>query len=137
MNEIKLSQNRRARRSHVLMAASIEAGAVTLAVKLRNLSADGALVEGGQLPAIGSTVVFRKNELNLPGRVAWVSGGRAGIAFDAKLDPDSVLRHIPATKTPPKLDFRRPRIGAGELTSGERQIAKDWIWGDPIQNISK
>lgn len=128
-------QNRRAQRSHVLMAASIEASGLTMPVKLRNLSSEGALVEGGELPAIGSPVTFRKKELKLAGRVAWVVDGRAGIAFDARLDPEAVLRHVPTTKPQAKLDFRRPRLRSGELSPGERQIARDWIWGEPIQNL--
>ena len=136
MDESEITQNRRSRRSHVLMAATIEADGVAVPVKLRNLSTEGALVEGDHLPTVGSAVVFRKNELTLPGRVAWVTGRRAGIAFDAMLDPEAVLRHVPRNKPLPKLDFRRPRIKANDLSPGERQIAKDWIWGDPIQNRS-
>ncbi len=136
MDESGITQNRRARRSHVLMAASIEAGDVTVTVKLRNLSPEGALVEGSELPAVDSPVIFRKKELKLAGRVAWVTAGRAGIAFDALLDPEAVLRHVPTTRPQPKLDFRRPRIKASELSPGERKIAQDWIWGDPIQNHS-
>ena len=134
MDESETTQNRRTRRSHFLMAASIEADGVTVAVKLRNLSPEGALVEGDQLPAVGSSVIFRKKELNLAGRIAWVATGRAGIAFDAKLDPDSVLRHVPRSRPLAKLDFRRPRIKAGDLSPGERKLGQDWIWGDPIQN---
>ena len=136
MDENEIPRNQRARRSHVLMAASIEADGVTATVKLRNLSAEGALVEGRELPAIDSPVIFRKKELKLAGRVAWVAAGRAGIAFDTRLDPEAVLRHVPKMKQLPKLDFRRPRIQAGDLSPGERQIAKDWIWGEPIQNVS-
>ena len=134
MDESETTQNRRTRRSHFLMAASIEADGVTVAVKLRNLSPEGALVEGDQLPAVGRSVIFRKKELNLPGHIAWVTAGRAGIAFDAKLDPDAVLRHVPRSRPLAKLDFRRPRIKAGDLSPGERKLGQDWIWGDPIQN---
>lgn len=116
------------------MAASIEADGVAVAVKLRNLSPEGALVEGDQLPATGSPVMFRKKELNLAGRVAWVTGSRAGIAFDTLLDPEAVLCHVPRSKPQPRLDFRRPRIKASDLSPGERKIAQDWIWGDPLQN---
>lgn len=137
MNNTDITQNPRARRSHVLMAASIEANGVLVAVKLRNLSTEGALVEGSGLPAIDTVVLFRKKELKLAGRVAWVSGGRAGIAFDAKLDPEAVLRHVPETKPRAKLDFRRPPLKAAELSPGERRIGQDWIWGDPIQNLSE
>jgi hypothetical protein len=135
MDESETTQNRRTRRSHVLMAASIEAGDSTVRVTLRNLSSLGALVEGKDLPPVDSVVVFRKKELALHGRVAWVTGGRAGIAFDTKLDPEAVLRHVPPTRPPAKLDFRRPRIRASELSAGERKVAQDWIWGDPIQNL--
>ncbi len=107
---------------------------MTVTVTLRNLSPDGALVEGSKLPAVDSPVIFRRNELALVGRVAWVTAGRAGIAFDDRLEPKTVLRHVPKTKPQAKLDFRRPRLRAGELSPGERKIGEDWIWGDPLQN---
>lgn len=135
MDESSNTQNRRSRRSHVLMAASIEAAGVTLPVKLRNLSTEGALVEGDQLPSVGSEVLFRKNELHQSGHVAWITGRRAGIAFDAMLDPEAVMRHVPLPRPQAKLDFRRPRIKAGDLSPGERKIAEDWIWGKPIPSV--
>lgn len=135
MDESSNTQNRRSRRSHVLMAASIEAGGVAVPVKLRNLSTEGALVEGDRLPSVGSEVLFRKNDLSLSGHVAWITGKRAGIAFESMLDPEEVMRHVPVPRPQAKLDFRRPRIKAGELSPGERKIAEDWIWGKPIPSI--
>ncbi|MEO7814851.1 MAG: PilZ domain-containing protein [Sphingomicrobium sp.] len=135
MDESNNPQNRRSRRSHVLMAASIEADGLTVPVKLRNLSTEGALVEGDALPSVDSPVVFRKNELKLSGHVAWISGRRAGIAFDAMLDPESVLRHVPSPRPRKILDFRRPRIRESQLSTGERKIAEDWIFGEPAPSI--
>ncbi|MEO6580040.1 MAG: PilZ domain-containing protein [Sphingomicrobium sp.] len=135
MDESSSSQNRRSRRSHVLMSASIEAAGLTVPVKLRNLSTEGALIEGDRLPIVGSDVLFHKNELHLSGHVAWVTGRRAGIAFDAMLDPDAVMRHIPNPRPLARLNFRRPRIKSGELQPGERKVAEDWIWGTPIPSI--
>lgn len=134
MDHSETTQNRRTRRSHVLMAASIEADGVSVMVKLRNLSPDGALVEGAQLPRVGCPVVFRKKELNLAGRVAWITAGRAGIAFDTTLDPEAVMRHVPRTRPPAHSDFRRPRLAASDLSPGERKVAQEWIWGDPLPN---
>ena len=136
MDESGITQNRRTRRSHVLMAASIDADGITLSVKLRNLSSKGALIEAAQLPTVGSEVIFRKNELNLAGRVAWVTANRAGIAFDTLLDPDAVMRHVPRTKPQAKPEFRRPALTASKLSPGERKIGQDWIWGDPLINRS-
>ena len=73
MDESSNSQNRKNRRSNVLMSASLELSGTSVPVKLRNLSAEGALVEGERLPVEGSSVLFRKGDLSMPGRVAWVS----------------------------------------------------------------
>lgn len=131
MDESSTTHNRRSRRSHVLMAASIEAAGIAVPVKLRNLSSEGALIEGDRLPGVGSDVLFRKNELQLAGQVAWITGNRAGVAFDHKLDPEAVMRHVPKPRLQAKLDFRRPGIKSAQLSAGERKIAEDWIWGKP------
>lgn len=135
MDDTGTTHNRRSQRSHVLMAASIEAAGVVEPVKLRNLSSEGALVEGKRLPSVGSEVLFRKNELHLTGHVAWISDNRAGIAFDSTLDPESVMRHVPEPRPLAKRDYRRPRIKAAALSIGERKLAEDWIWGNPIPSI--
>ena len=92
------------------MAASIEAAGITVPVKLRNLSSEGALIEGDRLPSVGSPVTFHKKELSLAGHVAWITGNRAGVAFDLKLDPEAVMRHVPKPRPQAKLDFRRPAL---------------------------
>jgi hypothetical protein len=135
MDESSNTQNRRTRRSQVLMEASIEADGATVTVKLRNLSTEGALIEGDRLPSVGSLILFRKKELSLTGHVAWVTGSRAGIAFDSPLEADAVLRHVPSPRTKATLDFRRPRLKGCDLTPGERKIAEDWIWGKPIPRV--
>ena len=48
MDESSVNHNRRSRRSPVLLAATIELGATAHDVKLRNLSSDGALIEGAE-----------------------------------------------------------------------------------------
>ena len=46
MDESSMMQNRRSRRSPVLLAATVDVGGKPVAVKLRNLSEEGALIEG-------------------------------------------------------------------------------------------
>ena len=58
MDQSSNSQNRKARRSNVLMAASLELSGTSLPVKLRNLSAEGALVEGDKLPVEGASIAL-------------------------------------------------------------------------------
>jgi hypothetical protein len=132
MDESGITQNRRSRRSNVLMAASIEVAGSSTAVRMRNLSAEGVLIEGDDLPIEGTIVTFRRNELKVPGSVAWIKGRRAGIAFDAKLDPETVLRHVPQPRPRAKLVFKRPGLGSRELSAEERRFAETWVVSGPV-----
>lgn len=123
MDESSPSQNRRSRRSNVLMSASIELSGASIPVKLRNLSAEGALIEGEMLPVEGAELLFRKAELSLPARIAWVEGQRAGIAFAVPLAPEQLLRHVPKPRPRVQTDYRRPGFSARPLSDGE------WAWG--------
>lgn len=114
----------------MLMSASLELSGTSLPVKLRNLSAEGALVEGDKLPVEGASILFRKGDLSVPGQVAWVKGRQAGIAFARDLNPDQLLRHIPAPRPRVMPDFRRPGL-KGTLTAEEKQYGEKWVWRIP------
>lgn len=137
MDESGTSQNRRSRRSSMLMAASIESAGTATEVRLRNLSSDGALVEADHLPIEGSSVLFRKNELRVSGYVAWVSGKRAGIAFIEELDPETVLRHIPSPRPQAKVEFRRPGLGKRQLSVEERELAQRWAYSKAVSPLGE
>jgi hypothetical protein len=129
MDESNSPTNRKSRRSNVLMAASLELSGTSLPVKLRNLSADGALVEGDKLPVEGASILFRKGDLSVPGKVAWAKTRHAGISFSCKLAPEQVMRHIPAPKPRVRPDFRRPGLKNHSLTNEERIFGERWLWG--------
>lgn len=130
-------QNRKTRRSHVLMSASLELSGSSLPVKLRNLSADGALVEGEQLPAEGSLILFRKGELSVTGRVAWAKTRHAGISFDRPLAPAQVLRHIPTPQRRVTPEFRRPGLKSNPLTEEERRFGEQWLRAQYISPLGE
>ncbi len=127
MDESETSQNRRTRRSNVLMTATLELSGVALPVKLRNLSAEGALVEGDTLPVDGAQLLFCKGDLRVSGQVAWTKGRRAGITFARLLEPKQLLHHVPVPRPRVKLDFRRPGLATRALTAQERKLAQDWV----------
>jgi PilZ domain-containing protein len=134
MDQSSISQNRRSRRSNVLMAAAVETATGLANVTLRNLSSDGALIEGDRIPEQGYAVIFRKKELVISGRIAWVNGRRAGIAFDSKLEPETVLRHVPAPKH--RIDQQHKRPGfSNALTEQERRWCETVLWGSPLPVI--
>ena len=129
MDESSPTQNRKSRRSNVLMSASLELSGTSLPVKLRNLSADGALVEGDKLPVETSAVLFRKGDLSVPGQVAWVKGRQAGINFAQKLNPEQLLRHVPVPKPRVTPSFRRP--GLKKFTDSDKGFGDAWHWRFP------
>jgi len=129
MDQSSVAQNRKSRRSPVLLAASIMAGGVEVPVRLRNLSEEGALIEGDSLPGEGVETVFRRNDLVLGGRVVWVQGRYAGVAFDSPLNREEVLRHIPSSgpKRQSPIEFRRPGFACRPLSDYERRNLETWL----------
>ncbi len=130
MDQSNAPQNRKTRRSNVLMTATLELSGTSLPVKLRNLSAEGALVEGEKLPVEGAAILFRKGDLSVQGHVAWAGTRHAGISFVRKLNPDQLLRHIPAPRPRVEPDFRRPALKTS-LTEEERRFGESWLWRLP------
>jgi len=127
MDESGNTQNRSSRRSHLLMTATLEISGRAVQVKLRNLSSDGAQVEGDQLPVEGTELLFRKGDLAVGGCIIWTKGKQAGICFEQKLEPDTVLNHIPVPRARMTPDFRRPGLSSRALTDHERKLAEHWI----------
>jgi len=134
MDESHVNHQRRSRRSPVLLTATIELGGVEHDVKLRNLSSDGALVEGGELLPECARVTFCRKELRVRSRVAWVQGKHAGIAFDTPLEPHEVLRHIPRREAKPLPSelFTRPAVSRHQLSQVERRWIQDWMESNSI-----
>ncbi len=135
MDESGITQNRRSRRSHLLMQATLEVSGRAVSVKLRNLSAEGAQVEGDALPVEGTNLMFRKGELAVAGHVIWTKGNQAGIRFAQKLETDAVLNHVSVPKPRMKPDFRRPGLASRALTEQERQLAGTWINLPLVPNV--
>ena len=135
MDESAITQNRRSRRSHLLMAATLEIAGRAIKVKLRNLSAEGAQVEGDQLPVEGTELMFRKGDIAVVGQIVWVKERQAGISFARKLETEAVLNHISAPRPRMQTEFRRPGLASRALTEQERKLAERWITVAPIPPV--
>ena len=129
MDESSPTQNRKSRRSNVLMTASLELSGTSVPVKLRNLSADGALVEGDKLPVEGASVLFRKGDLSMAGIVAWTNGRQAGVSFARNLNPEQLMRHVPVPRPRVAPSFRRP--GLKKFRDDEKGFGDVWHWRFP------
>lgn len=126
MEHSSIGQNRKSQRSNVLLAATLEVGGNQLPVKLRNLSSEGALVQADRLPQTGDAVVFCRNDLSVPSRVAWVDGAHAGIAFAQPLKPEEVLRNVPKPRPAVAISHRRPGFHV-RLSEQEKRMLERWL----------
>ena len=126
MDESLRTQNRRHRRSNVMLKATLETPGGPLTVILRNLSQEGALVKGEPLPAAGTSVLFRRDGLSVPSKVAWSHAGHAGIAFESPLFPREMLRHVPPPERKQPVGYKRPGFTAKPLSEAERRLIEMW-----------
>ncbi|MBI0531552.1 EAL domain-containing protein [Sphingomonas sp. TX0522] len=92
----------RAPRTRMLRSARIEIGRKQGDVRIRNMSSSGALIDGINIDgeAVGVDVMLEVAEdMMVAARIAWAHDGRAGIAFNERIDLDRLstlqnrLRH--------------------------------------------
>ena len=79
------SLGERAPRTNLLLAATIEAGKLQTAVRIRNLSESGALLEGGAFPDIDQKLTLRRTDLEIEATVVWRTASRCGVKFEGKV----------------------------------------------------
>ena len=86
----------------------------TLQVRVRNISAEGAMLEGtGELPPETGVVLDLAEGGAVPGSVRWARGGQIGVRFDHRFDLRRLVRHeAPAAECPTLV---KPRYLESEL----------------------
>lgn len=130
MDQSSVTQNRRSGRSPVLLSAKIDVLGAEAAVVLRNLSSQGALIEGSELPPEGASTTFRRNDLTIKGTIVWVEGRFAGLAFDRQLEREELLRHVPKPRQRTEPQFRRPGLACKPLSDADRKMVQ--MWATPL-----
>jgi hypothetical protein len=81
----------RAPREVRLVAATLHVDGTAIAVRVRNISAEGLMAADSGYHAPGTAVVIELPEIGaVPGRVAWALDDRVGIALDRAIDPRDV-----------------------------------------------
>jgi len=85
-------------RSNVFLGASIESQSKSFPVRIRNISATGALIDGAGLPGDGARGRLSRAKLSVDCEVAWQNGDLRGIRFDVPIDTDAWVRSGEARK---------------------------------------
>ena len=76
----------RAPRKTLFLTATLVADGVSCAVRVRNLSASGALVEAATLPATGGAATLQRGSLHAECVLVWQAEGRGGLKFADPID---------------------------------------------------
>jgi PilZ domain len=77
---------RAGRRSNVFLAATLVTAGRSVPVRVRNISARGALLDGSGLPTAGAGLDLRRGSLVARGEIIWQTGGECGVRFDSDID---------------------------------------------------
>ncbi len=81
-------------RSNVFLTATLVAAGASGPVRVRNISAQGALLDGPNLPQKGAAVHLRRGSLSAEGEVAWQEHDRCGVRFNADVEVEHWVRRV-------------------------------------------
>jgi hypothetical protein len=87
-----MAENRLETRANVFLAAVLEDDTSSRPVRVRNLSAWGALVEGQFLPPVGTSIRLIRGQLRAVGSLAWVNAALGGINFHRRIEAQAWLK---------------------------------------------
>lgn len=108
---------RRDPRKNLLLTATLVAGGVSRAVRVRNLSASGALVEAANLPTTGACATLQRGSLHRECVLMWQAKGRGGLKF---AEPIDLSEWIPGTRGDGQMEVDR---AIAEARAGTAAIA--------------
>ncbi len=129
VGEEQAAELRASPRFRVMLSAKLVTTTDEHAVKLRDLSAAGALAEGDRLPAAGKDVVVRRGAAEAFARVVWSDGSRCGLEFDEDMPGGDLLTRLktePERSAPPPVAVRRPSLRPERLTQEELALVRAW-----------
>jgi hypothetical protein len=116
-------KRRRSPRARVFLSATLECPERALPVVLRNLSEHGALLEGTGFVRSDCECRLRRKDLCVEGRIAWINGKFAGLAFTTCLSPQVVMEHVgqPSIRPVAEPVHRRPGVTQRQMSREERR----------------
>lgn len=114
--ECRATDARRAGRASLYLAATLYCDGSPSPVKIRNISATGALLESGDVPGVGALVQLVRGRLIVHGLVVWADEDRCGLKFSGCVDVHE-WRAAPSNSEQQRVDevVRLVRAGAVPL----------------------
>lgn len=121
---------RRNPRVRVMLYAKLISTTDEINVTIRDVSLDGALVEGRRLPAVGRDIVLERGTFEVFARVVWGKENMCGLEFDGPLGR---LQELLEASVGRRCDEATQKalscpvsIAPVPLTAAEARIAAEW-----------
>ena len=113
-------------RHRALLLAKLDTTTTEHVVRLRDLSATGALLEGENIPRPGTDIILKRGSLEVLATVMWVRDNHGGVAFELPLTEGEVWAQINPALAPaaPPVHVYRPGFKGDQVRAEERAIAR-------------
>jgi hypothetical protein len=110
----RAAEARGAARASIYIAAALYCDGSPSPVKIRNMSATGALIEGAVIPSPGALVQLVRGCLIVHGLVAWSVDSRCGLKFSGSVDVQQ-WRAVPSNSEQQRVDEVVRLVKAGAV----------------------
>ena len=110
----------------MFLTAAIGCYGETSTMRIVDVSATGAKIDGRQIGSAGEWIEFRRNEVAVRGRLVWAECQRSGVEFEAPIEISALLRHVSEPRRRPSPAAWRPPVTTTRLTRAERENL-DWL----------
>ena len=138
--EDRAADARASPRTNLFLAAVLHGPGYSAPVKVRNMSATGALVEAAAVPDRGSAIRLVRGSLAIPGVVVWSTRGRCGLHFSSLICVREWMAP-PANREQQRVDeaVRLLKAGAIPLSAlaGSASRAGREEFGDDLRNVAR
>ena len=105
-------------RRALFVAATLHDDRGEIAIRIRNLSSTGMLIEGPDIPAVGTVVRVQRGAMAVGGTVAWSDSERAGLTLDKPVALEDWLGR-PALRGARIVRLAQPIASAGTASPRE------------------
>ena len=124
-------------RTNMFVMASVSATTASGAVKIRNLSPHGALIESAALPAVGEPVELKRGPLFAAGQVTWRQGNKAGLRFDRPIEVIDWLPSAHSGQQSVENAFQQVKAGLADDSRTELPVERDLNDPEKFRRIAR
>ncbi len=124
------SDKRGRERMRVLLAARLVTTFNDRPVKIRDLSGEGAMIEGDAMPSEGTDVILQRGPIEVFASVVWSDGRQCGLEFETVLEEEDFLTLLNPPMPSQTIAAPTPRhspLRSEPITPESWAAARDWV----------